>query len=190
MRRTHALGYRSNLARGAVQADIDEQLAIRRARAVEAGIVHICGFVVDDFLLDGSGARIGLDIGKPAIHHQERLTYTCRSGRDASIGGEERANHLVGMGSVRSVETIALLERAPRHVDVGIEIERTQVDDRDFGELPAVGNDPALVDRGQHIGLRGVTRRRNDRTGRVATGPISVVVIAADAFVQTHELFG
>src|SRR5206468_12195186 len=109
--RTHALRYRSNLARGAVQADIDEQIAIRRAGTVEASIVDICRFVVDDFLLDRCRARVGLDIGKPPIHHQERLTYTCGSRRDASISRKERANHLVGMRSVCSVETIALLER-------------------------------------------------------------------------------
>src|SRR5206468_1070944 len=110
------------------------------------------------FLLDRCRARVGLDIGKPPIHHQERLTYTCGSRRDASISRKERANHLGGMRSVCSVETIALLERAPRHMDVRVEIERTEVDDGYFGELLAVGDDAALVDGGQHIGLCGVTR--------------------------------
>src|ERR1044071_9815779 len=75
-------------------------------------------------------------------------------------------------------------------MDVRIEIERTQVDDRDSGEPFPVYKDSALVDGGQYIGLCGVTRRRNDRTRRTAAGPVAVIVEAAYAFVQTYELLG
>src|SRR5690349_11317309 len=75
-------------------------------------------------------------------------------------------------------------------MDVRIEMERTQVDERESGEPFPVYKDAALVDGGQYIGLCGVTRRRNGRTRRTTAGPVAVIVEAADAFVQAYELLG